>query len=96
MTDTNGDKCGVCGWPVDAECECPEEVEVETLWTPNAPWGSDTFRVDGKLYRRATKRETEDFVIETDYGDVPLRQLTRKELRGAQMNSEGERIESDD
>ena len=68
-----------------------DEVEVETLWTPNTPWGDDTFRVDGKLYRRATKREGPDFTIESEYGDVPLRQLTRKELRGARMNSKGER-----
>ena len=25
MTDTNGEKCGQCGWPVDAECDCRED-----------------------------------------------------------------------
>lgn len=72
------------------KAEGEAEVEVETLWTPNTPWGNDTFLMDGKLYRRATKRETADFEIETDYGDVPLRQLTRRELREARMNSKGE------
>ncbi len=74
------------------EAEEDVEVEIQTLWTPNAPWGGDTFRIDGKLYRRATKRESPDFTIETDYGDVPLRQLTRRELREARMSSEGERV----
>ena len=91
MTDTNGAKCEVCKAPVDAECNC-DEVDIETLWTPDAPWGGDTFRMNGKLYRRATKRETPDFEIETDYGDVPLRRLTRGELRKARMNGKGEMI----
>ncbi len=67
------------------------EVEIETLWTPGAPWGDDTFLIGGKLYRRATKREEPDFVIETDYGDVPLRRLKRRELREARMDNEGQR-----
>ncbi len=92
MTDTNGAKCDMCGWPIDAECDCEaDEIEVETLWTPNTSWGGDTFRIDGKLYRRATKRETPDFTIESDYGDVGLRRLTRAELQKARMNSKGER-----
>ncbi len=78
------------------EAEEEVEVEIETLWTPNSPWQGDTFLIDGKLYRRATKRESPDFTIGTDYGDVPLRRLTRKELTEAHMNSKGERIGSDD
>ncbi len=75
--------------------EGEEEVEVEVLWTPRAPWGGDTFRVGGKLYRRVTKRETADFVVESDYGDVALRRLTCKELREARVNSKGERMSPD-
>ena len=70
--------------------EVEDEEEIETLWTPNAPWGGDTFRIGDKLYRRATKREEPDFAIESEYGDVQLRRLTQKELRKARMNSKGE------
>ena len=58
-----------------------DQVEIETLYTPNRPWGDDTFVVDGKHYRRATKREEPDFIIETEFGDVELRRLTRNERR---------------
>ena len=56
-------------------------VEVETLYTPNQPWGSDTFKIEGVLYRRKRKKEKPDTVIESDFGDVELRKLTRKEIR---------------
>ena len=63
----------------EPEADEAEDVEVETLWTPNTPWGNDTFLIEGKLYRRATNREHSDFGIETDYGDVSLRRLASKE-----------------
>lgn len=74
------------------ESEDDEEIEIKTLWTPNAPWGNDTFLISGKLYRRATKREDPDFSIETDFGDVPLRRLKRGELLEARMDNKGERF----
>ncbi len=58
-----------------------DEVEIDTFWTPQQPWGDDTFRIDGDLYRRCNKREKPDFTIESENGDVKLRRLTRGEER---------------
>lgn len=56
-----------------------DEVEVETFWTPNQPWGNNIFRIEGDLFRMKRKREKEDCVIETEVGDAKMRKLSSGE-----------------
>ena len=51
------------------------------LWTPNMPWGNETFEdEDGKRYRRTRPREDAHTQVATDFGPIELRKLSRHEL----------------
>ena len=56
---------------------------MEVIWQGDSDWGDvECFRdfIDGKYYRRATKREEPTLVVPTKYGDVRLRLMTRREV----------------
>lgn len=63
---------------------------MEVIWTGDRPWGVECFRdfVDGKHYRRSTKRETPDLVVSGRYGEVPLKRMTRLEVRAIHPDRE--------
>ena len=56
---------------------------MEVIWHGDRDWGVECFRdfLDGRYYRRPTKREDATLIVPTKYGDVPLRRMTRREVR---------------
>jgi phage gp46-like protein len=52
------------------------------IWHGDQRWGTRSFRIGDRLYRRARLRETSKIVeIQTRYGVARLRPLNRRELR---------------
>jgi hypothetical protein len=52
------------------------------VWHGDQQWGTESFRIGIKLYKRAKARQTRNVVeIPTRYGVVRLCPLSRKELR---------------
>ena len=54
---------------------------MEVIWHGQRDWGTETFRVDGVLYRWAKREDAVHLTIETSVGEARLHRMSQSEIR---------------